>query len=239
MHRVNIWSSPRNISTALMYSFAQRPDTRVVDEPLYAHYLLESGKTHPGRAEIIDEMENSGLRVVTQMLSDDWGSTVVLFKQMTHHLIGLDRDFLNRMENIILIRNPEEIIFSYSKVIPKVFMEDIGIKMQYDLYQHLLEANKLCAVVDVKNLLMDPEGVLTGLCEAVGIPFYKEMLSWEAGARTEDGVWAKYWYENVHKSTGFQPYKAKDIELNQELKALALECQKYYDFLLNKSIKAR
>ena len=49
--RICLWSCPRNVSTALMYSFAQRRDTKVFDEPLYAHYLSESKANHPGREE--------------------------------------------------------------------------------------------------------------------------------------------------------------------------------------------
>ena len=58
-----LWSGPRNISTALMYAFAQREDTRVVDEPLYAHYLSsypEAQKYHPGTDDILNSMENDG-----------------------------------------------------------------------------------------------------------------------------------------------------------------------------------
>lgn len=235
--RINIWSSPRNVSTALMYSFAERPDTEVVDEPLYAHYLTNCDKSHPGRDEIIGQMENSGEKVVANMLSENWHTDVVFFKQMTHHLIQLDRSFLNKMENILLIRQPEEIIFSYSKVIPKVQMEDIGIKMQYDLYNELIAQNKVCAVLDAKNLLTDPEQCLKQLCDQLGIPFFEQMLTWKPGPRPEDGVWAKYWYANVHKSTGFMPYSKKEINLDGDLLLLAENCKPFYNFLYERSIK--
>ena len=41
--RIAMWSGPRNISTAMMYSFAAREDCDVVDEPFYAAYLTMTG----------------------------------------------------------------------------------------------------------------------------------------------------------------------------------------------------
>src|SRR5690606_17661251 len=66
--RICLWSSPRNISTAMMYSFAQRSDTTVVDEPLYAHYLLQSGAAHPGREGTLQSMENDGQKVIEKVI---------------------------------------------------------------------------------------------------------------------------------------------------------------------------
>jgi len=132
--RINIWSSPRNISTAFMYSFAQRADMTVVDEPLYAHFLsrTNSDASHPGTAEILTTMESDGTKVVQEMLETFYPTDHVLFKQMTHHLIHLEEDFLTKMDNVLLIRDPKRIIASYAKVIPNPDLPDIGIKMQYD-----------------------------------------------------------------------------------------------------------
>ena len=51
--RVAMWSGPRNISTAMMRAWENRPDTVVVDEPLYAEYLARTGLDHPGRDEVL------------------------------------------------------------------------------------------------------------------------------------------------------------------------------------------
>ena len=91
--RINLWSGPRNISTALMYSFAQRTDTTVFDEPLYAYYLANSKakEYHPGSAEILKAMENDGDKVVKKM-EGSHSSPIVFFKHMTHHLLDLDTE---------------------------------------------------------------------------------------------------------------------------------------------------
>lgn len=242
--RLNLWSSPRNISTAIMYSFAQRKDTAVVDEPLYAHYFLHqpTEAEHPGRAEVLASQENDGRKVIDHLLNHDFGRELVVFKQMTHHLIGLAEDFIDKLlfghtagpvvGNVLLIRDPRAILASFSKVVDTVTAEDIGLPQQYQLFQRLQTGGNLTAVVDAQRLLEDPQNQLKLLCEQLKVPFTPQMLSWTAGARPEDGVWAKYWYQNVHKSTGFKPYVPKEINLPSSLTAVAEQCAPIYKTLL-------
>ena len=104
--RICLWSGPRNISTALMYSFAQRDDTVVYDEPLYAHYLSKTParEYHPGAEEVIATMENDGEKVVHELILGDQPKPVAFFKHMTHHLINLDLAFLSETVNVLLTR---------------------------------------------------------------------------------------------------------------------------------------
>ncbi len=237
--RICLWSSPRNISTAMMYSFAQRSDTTVVDEPLYAHYLLQSGAEHPGRKETLQSMENDGQKVIDKIILGPSPTPVLFMKHMTHHLINIDTSFLDKTENVLLIRDPYEIIKSYSKVISHPKMADIGIKQQYELYHHLLKKGKLAAVADTNEVLKNPRKILEMLCEKLAIPFEESMLSWPAGPRPEDGTWARYWYENVHNSTGFQPFQPKEQSpLAQHLQPLYAESIGYYEILYQHSLKA-
>ena len=240
LKRINVWSSPRNISTALMYSFAQRRDTTVVDEPLYAHYLskTDSEATHPGTPEVLASQESDGEKVVEEVIFGDYPTPVVLFKQMTHHLIHLNWDFMLRTENVLLIRDPNEIIFSYSKVVPNPGMQDVGVEQQLSLFHFLKKNSALTAIVDARELLLNPPGVLAALCERLGLDFDPNMLHWQPGARPEDGVWAKYWYTNVHRSTGFQPWEAKEIRLPSALEGLADRCQPFYEILYTEALKA-
>ena len=236
--RINFWSSPRNISTALMYSFAQREDTQVVDEPLYAHYLLHQSTkaNHPGRQDILASQENDGKKVVAQMLTADFGKPNVLFKQMTHHLVALDNDFLAAMDNVLLIRNPRAILASFNKVVEKVTAEDIGLPQQHRLFKSLVAGGKRPAVLDAGRLLKDPRGVLQKLCAYLDVPWTDSMLQWPAGPRPEDGVWAPYWYANVHTSTGFKPYEEKTYHLPVHLEEIAEDCQIWYLELLKAAI---
>ena len=235
--RICLWSSPRNISTALMYSFSQRPDTIVFDEPLYAYYLSVTHLDHPGAIEVINSQSTDEKILIESMLKE-YEKPVSFFKQMTHHLLDLDTSFLSNFSNIIFIRNPRQIISSYAQVRPNVTMEDIGIKKQWELYNHLGTQKKNPIVVDSNEILKSPEKVLRKLCDALDIPFYNEMLSWPAGAKKEDGVWAKYWYKNVHQTTGFEKQSTSERLLLTYLEPLYLESNVYYEKLFKYSIKA-
>ena len=222
----------------MMYSFAQRPDTIVFDEPLYAHYLKVSGVVHPGQEEILASQENDGDKVVSNLMLGNFDMPVAFFKQMTHHLVHLNEDFLSKMKNVLFIRDPKQIISSYAQVRPDVNMQDIGIEKQWHLFQQLTSANQHCVVLDSNEILKAPEKVLTELCRTIDIPFYSEMLHWPAGPKHEDGVWAKYWYDNVHKSTGFEKQATSSRTLPEYLESLYNESKKYYDQLFQHSIKA-
>ena len=237
MTRINLWSGPRNISTALMYSFAQRSDTQVVDEPLYAHYLKTTGISHPGKEEILASQLNEGKEVIDDVILGDYPASVVFFKQMTHHLVNISLDFLKQTKNIILIRDPARVLESYHKVIDIPVLADIGIQQSYDLYHFLIKSNWPVTVLDSAVLLRDPARVLNLLCRELEIPFEESMLQWQAGARIEDGVWAKYWYNNVHKSTGFAPLSESRTSLSPALESIKKEALPYYDFLKQFSIQ--
>lgn len=238
MKRICIWSSPRNVSTALMYSFAQRSDTIVVDEPLYGHYLKISDADHPGKEEIIKSMESDGEKVINEIILGHYDKDVVVFKQMAHHLIEIDESFLYDVTNVFLIRNPLYLINSLSKVLDKVEMRDTGIKRQFEIYEKLDLKNHKSVVVDSMEILNNPESVLTKLCNSVNISFDKNMLSWKAGGRKEDGIWAKFWYDNVRKSTCFEKQESDGKELDPDLISLYNECLPYYNKLFSLSLKS-
>lgn len=234
---INLISSPRNISTALMYAFAQRMDTKVVDEPFYAYYLYESGADHPGREEILKSMPVSLKEIQEQINGMASKHPIVFIKNMAHHLIDMDISFLKDYTNVFLIREPKQLIASFSKVIEKPTMRDVGIQRQKELFD-LLSKEEDCPVVDSHELLKNPEYVLNGLCQAIGIPFEPAMLSWKSGPIKEDGIWAKFWYENVHQSTGFELQKINTRSLPAHCEWLYRESKPIYDVMFEKSIKA-
>ena len=232
--RICLWSGPRNISTALMYSFAQRNDTSVFDEPLYGYYLSnsESKVYHPGAEDILSAMEHDGDKVIEMMLSTH-ENPVIFFKNMTHHLLDLDRSFMKNVTNVILTRDPVEMLPSFAKVIKNPTMEDVGYEHHLQLVSYLRDLNIKPIVLDSKKILLNPLQELSSLCNKIGIPFDKNMLGWKVGARPEDGVWAKFWYTNIHNSEGFQKYKAKTDPFPENLKPLLKSCRPYYEQLLD------
>ncbi|MCG8409441.1 MAG: hypothetical protein MI923_29905 [Phycisphaerales bacterium] len=237
--RICLWSGPRNVSTALMYAFAQRSDACVVDEPLYAYYLRTTGVDHPGRAEVLAHMDADGRHVVEDVILGPCDRPVLFMKQMAHHLVGLDRGFLRQTDNVLLIRDPSEMLPSLAKNIPNPTLRDTGLKMQSDLFNELRSLGQHPPILDARQLLLDPRGVLSILCDQLAISFEEAMLSWPEGARPEDGIWAPHWYENVHRSKGFQPYQPKTATLSESLQLLLEECRPYYEALEATAIRAR
>jgi hypothetical protein len=231
--RVNVWSGPRNVSTALMYSFAQRADTRVVDEPLYAHYLRVTGADHPGRDQVLASQDNEGAAVVRDVILGPTDRPVLFLKQMAHHLVELDRGFLGQTRNVILTRDPEEMLTSLIENIPEPTLRDTGYAAQTTLLRELRALGQEPPVLVAHEILIDPRGVLTRLCDALGIAFDPAMLSWSPGARPEDGVWAGHWYANVHRSSGFQPYRKKAARVPEQLMPLLAECRRHYEELVS------
>jgi Sulfotransferase domain len=237
--RVNLWSGPRNVSTALMYAFAQRPDTRVVDEPLYGHYLRLSGADHPGAAEVLAAMDGDGERVVREVVLGPCDRPVLFLKQMAHHLVGLGRGFLAATANVLLIRDPAEMLASLAHQLPAPTLGDTGLAAQAQLLAELQGLGQEPPVLDARELLLDPPGVLAELCRRLGLAFTPAMLAWPAGPRPEDGVWARHWYDGVHRSRGFAPYRPKSDPFPPRLAPLLAACRPHYEALLARAIKAR
>jgi hypothetical protein len=202
---IHLIAGPRNISTALMYSFAQRPDTVVLDEPFYGFFLRRTGIDHPGREEIIASMSLRPADIFRQIEKREREKGLVFVKNMAHHLEGFDYGRMGHYRNVLLIRDPAPMLVSYAKVRAQPTLADIGLGHQAGLYGQLAAAGPAPLVLDGNDVRTNPAGVLTKLCAALGIPFTEKMLGWPAGPRPEDGVWARHWYGNVHQSTGFLP----------------------------------
>jgi len=234
---VDLLSSPRNVSTALMYSFAHRSDFQIVDEPFYSYYLCTSGVVHPGQEEIIASQSSDHLEVIRQLESKGEKSPVFV-KNMAHHLIEMDLGALTKWTNVFLIRDPKQLIASFAQVIPNPTHGDIGIENQHKIFKLLKEKNEKLAIIDSGELLKNPKSVLSQLCEFLSIPMKENMLKWTPGSIPEDGIWAKYWYENVHKSDGFSKQKTSTRPLPKHCNQLYEEAMPYYEELSKLAIKA-
>ena len=234
--RINLWSGPRNVSTAVMYAFRERPDTSVVDEPLYAHYLCRTGAEHPAVQDVIKSQDTDGEAVVRTVLLGPSPTPVRFFKHMAHHLEALDTEFLGEMDNILLTRDPEQMLPSLINQVPNVEIEGTSLPMQVRLLDWILERGGSPLVIESKRLLTDPEATLRAVCGALDLDWDPGMLSWEEGPKPEDGVWAQHWYHNVHRSTGFDPYEAKTDPFPKHLQPLLKKCIPLYERLLEYAI---
>ena len=211
--RIAMWSGPRNISTAMMRAWGNRPDTFVCDEPFYAFYLRETGLEHPGREEVITHGETDWRKVIAQLTGPiPDGKRIHYQKQMTHHLLpGIDRAWLADVTNCFLVRDPADVILSYIKKTNEPTLEDIGFVQQAEIFDWVCErTGAVPPVVDAHDVLENPEKMLRLLCEAIGVEFTNAMLFWPPGLRESDGIWAKHWYQEVATSTSFRKPEVRE-----------------------------
>lgn len=238
MLRINLISGPRNLSTAMMYSFAQRPGTRVLDEPYYAYYLVKSGAQHPGRDAVLSSLPHTEAGADALIFADSPGHDVVFVKNMAHHIEILKQKIKPGLTPVFLIRDPRLVIASYARVMGHPVMRDIGIEFQYRLFEKMRQATGILpAVVDSGMLLQNPRAVLTSLCRHLAIAFDEGMLKWPRGPKPYDGIWAPHWYGNVHQSQGFANPSHTTPEIPVHLEALCREAVACYQNLLPFAIK--
>lgn len=236
---IAMWSGPRNISTAMMRAWESRSDTRVVDEPFYAHYLSCTGYDHPGAGEVIRCGETDWRVVIKGLLAHGGEEPIFFQKHMTQHMLAhIDRDWLGQVANCFLIRNPRRMLLSFIKVIPNPSLDQTGLPQQLEIFNAVRAATgSIPPVIAAKDVLLNPEGMLRELCAALGLRFDGAMLRWKAGRRESDGVWAKHWYGAVEKSTGFAPYEEDDSPLPARMNGILEECQALYEQMAQHRIR--
>lgn len=228
---IHSWSAPRSLSTSLMYSFAQRDDTDVLDEPLYANFLRVMGFDRPYREDLLSKMDSDGNRVVKDAIFGPGDKKYRFCKHMAkQRLPGVTTDLMKKGKHFILIRNPLDILPSFEKVVPPSFLE-LGLAGLVSIYTELCELGKAPPIIDAADLQQDPEAVLRGLCQDLDIPFQESMLKWDAGPKAVDGLWAPWWYKNVHKSTCFTSAREYPLPLHSSLYDLLERSLPFYNML--------
>jgi len=228
--RIAMWSGPRNISTAMMRSFGNRPDCTVVDEPFYGYYLKATGSDHPGSGEIIASM-NCDWRSVARTMTEGPVPTPVQYqKQLTHQMLPeVDPGFTDALLNCFLVREPARMIVSYAKVRPDFSLHELGLPQQLAIYRYVAaRAPRAPLVVDAVEVLSDPRAALGRICAHAGIPFLDAMLHWPPGRRETDGVWAPHWYAAVEASTGFESPPVGTVEVPARYRAMLDEASGIY-----------
>jgi len=238
--RIAMWSGPRNISTAMMRAFENRPDCAVVDEPFYAAYLALSEIDHPMREEVLNS-QPADWRVVADAISGraPGNQPVYYQKHMTHHMLPeIGRDWMARCRNVFLIRHPARVLASYARKRADVSLRDIGFAEQEELYDLACTLGEPPPpIIDADDLLNDPEGILRALCSEIAIPFDEKMLSWPAGGRASDGVWAAHWYDSVNRSTGFEKPRPRPDLTDRGLRAIEKDALPIYLRLKRRALR--
>ena len=236
---INMLAGPRNVSTAMLYSWNQRADTTVWDEPMYGHYLVATGVDHPGRTEILAAVPTDAGEILAEMRFGRVATPVRFFKNMAHHLIGFDPAVVEHFDNFLLTRDPRDMLPSLANGLHRVpTLRDTGFTYQVDIVERDLANGRRPIVVDSRTLLDHPEPVLMELCRRLDLAWDPAMLSWPAGAKPVDGVWAEHWYGRLHTTTGFEPYAPKTEPFPPALKPLYEQCRPLYERLAEYTIRA-
>ena len=235
--RIAMWSGPRNISTALMRSFGNRPDTYVTDEPLYGHFLNMTGIQHPGREEIIQSQNTNWREVIKWLCSEIPNNKTVWYqKHMAHHLTeDMDCEWIKSLKNCFLIRHPKDVIISFCKKFKLSSSSQLGYHQQKYIYDWICRfTDDYPPVIDVQEIIKNPRDSLKTLCGRFNIDFFDSMLSWEPGQKDTDGVWSKYWYKNVEQSSSFVPLSQNEKDIPEEWESIYSECMEIYEYLLSR-----
>lgn len=234
-HYIAMWSGPRNISTTMMRAWGSRPDTVVCDEPFYAHYLQQSGfDHHPGYEEVLEHHETDWRKVVEMLTAPlPEGKTIFYQKQMAHHMLGdVPMEWTDHFTSVFLIRDPREMLLSLLEFFPNPQVEESGLPQQLELYRRSeQQLGHKPVVVDSRDVLLDPRGILSELCRQVEVPFDEAMFQWSPGIHDTDGIWAKHWYDKVAQTTTFGPYREKAGDVPKQHSEVLKRCREIYEEL--------
>lgn len=230
-----MWASPRCLSTVLLRSWGSREDTFVHDEPLYPHYLLVSNRPDPGREEILKQYETDWQKIVERVTTGNIpdGKSIYYQKFMVYRLMPhVKTDWINRLNNCFLIRNPHEMLLSYLRLWPNPTMEKIGLQRMKQLFDQICEQrSSIPPVIDAGDLRQNPRRTLSLLCQALDVEFTDAMLHWHPGNPTND-LWSQYgWYDTARNSTTFRPHQLTSETPPDEFRPLLEQCQRIYDEL--------
>ena len=233
--RLAVWSGPRNLSTALMYSFGNRADCDPVDEPFYGPWLGASGAAHPMREAVL-AARGTDPEAAARRCAVEVPGRVAYQKHMTHHMLAaFPRGWMRGARHVFLIRHPARVVASYAAKHPPEW-EELGFAQAEALFE---EASGLGepVVVEAEAVRADPEGTLRALCAVLGLGFDPAMLAWAAGPRASDGPWAAHWYGAVHRSTGFAPAEGPPPALEGAPAALAERAMPGYERLRARALR--
>jgi len=187
---------------------------------------------------VLARQENDGKKVVREVILGRCDRPVLFMKQMAHHLVAIDREFMAQCANVILTRDPEDMLPSLAENLSTPTLRDTGYAMQTELVSQLRAMGQDPPVLVASEVLRDPRSVLSKLCARLAIPFDAAMLAWKPGARPEDGVWAPHWYASVHRSSGFERYRKKTAPFPERLRPLLEECRPHFAELARLAIRA-
>ncbi len=209
---IHLWTGPRSLSTATLYSFAQRNDTLGIDEPLYASWLDKNPNIfRPYREELLAVHKTDGNQVMNDFYAMD-DKPIIVCKHIAKQFLGIEKSALYhpRAKHVFLIRNPMEMILGWERK-SEVHQEPcslgtMSLPLMVELFSDIRRVVKQDPIVIDADLLQKyPKMILTLLCNKLDIPFDENMLKWEAGPKDVDGYARESGYSSFFFNFNFLP----------------------------------
>lgn len=217
---IAMWACARSRSTAITRAFEQIDDCIIYDEPLkgccFVNTLTNSDDRINYAPDYLARHPDTNYSRMIEKLTGDLpqGKSFSFQKHISDHLLpGFDRNWLSKVLNFFLIRDPKETIFSYYKNITasgfawKDWEDRVGWKEHYQLFKEIEDLKKeKPLVIDSGDLVKNPRDYLKLLCCKLGVNFSEKMLCWQPNNTKvlswENTVFERF-SENVINSTGF------------------------------------
>ena len=217
-----LWATPRSTSTAFEWMMRQRGDLACFHEPFGMAWYQGPEARAPRPAPADRRRPEATFHKVWADILEAAERRPVFVKDMPHHTDHLWTDaFLDRITHSFLIRDPAKVLASLHRSYQKAGMADgfeaheISFGPQRALFDLLCSRGLAPPVLDSDDLLEDPQTMVRTYCEAIGVPFIADALSWEPGARDEvlwyDGN-DDIWHASLRDSDGLKPTPRKAVD---------------------------
>ena len=239
-----LWAVPRSTSTAFEWMMRQRGDLDCLHEPFGEAW-------YQGEDPLWPRLQADSLRTPGLTLDSVWDDLraraakgAVFIKDFPHYIDHIwTPAMLGHFTHSFLIRDPAKTITSMHSKWPDFHEKEVGFAEQRALFDLITEINGTPPpVIDSDDLLEDPVRMVRLWCEAVGIPFIEEALSWEPGARDEVSWWdGGSFHANLRNSDGLKPQPRgayPDItETPLRVQEIHARAQQHYDHLYSHRLR--
>lgn len=202
----------------------ERGDLTTFHEPfLYLYYV------HDAKKELayfdVDPSHPTSYADIKQMILRAAEDKPVFVKDMCYYVTDYileDEEFLKRIKNTYLIRDPKKSLVSYYKLDPDLTSEEVGLESQY--IQFCLTADltgKTPIVIDANDLVSNTEATMRAYCRALGIDFLEQSLRWSEEL-PEEWRHVAGWHGDLTgsaeiKKTSGEKFKIEEIPKLREL----------------------
>ena len=219
MHKIlALWATPRSTSTVFEWMMRMRGDMTCFHEPFGEPWYQGEQPLWPRLKPDSPRTPGLTFESVWTELRAATAEGPVFTKDFPHYIAHRWTDeFLAHFSHSFLIRDPAKVATSMFKHWPDFVLKEIGFVEQRHLFDRLSEQMGVAPpVIDSDDLLENPYGIVEVYCNAVGIPFIPEALSWEPGARDQVGWYdGGSWHENLRKSDGLKPQQRTYIDISE------------------------